>query len=94
MTLKTDKDRKQAMVWFFVWQTPFIALMFFAGLASRVLFTDGNFDAELGLPVLAMDTLPALGAGMILASIFAATMSTDSQVLACTAAITDDIKPG
>ena len=94
MTLKTDKDRKQAMVWFFVWQTPFIALMFFAGLASRVLFTDGNFDAELGLPVLAMDTLPALGAGMILASIFAATMSTaDSQVLACTAAITDDIKP-
>ena len=33
-------------------------------------------------------------AGVILASIFAATMSTaDSQVLACTAAITDDVKP-
>ena len=31
---------------------------------------------------------------MILASIFAATMSTaDSQVLACTAAFTDDIMP-
>jgi len=94
MTLKSDEDRKQAMIWFFVWQTPFIALMFIVGLASRVLFTDGNFDAELGLPTLAMDTLPALGVGMILASIFAATMSTaDSQVLACTAAITDDIKP-
>ena len=94
MTLKSDKDRKQAMVWFFVWQTPFIALMFIVGLASRVLFTDGDFDAELGLPTLAMDTLPALGVGMILASIFAATMSTaDSQVLACTAAITDDIEP-
>ena len=94
MTLKSDKDRKQAMIWFFVWQTPFIALMFIVGLASRVLFTDGDFDAELGLPALAMDTLPALGVGMILASIFAATMSTaDSQVLACTAAITDDIKP-
>lgn len=94
MTLKSDADRKQAMIWFFVWQTPFIALMFIVGLASRVLFTDGNFDAELGLPALAMDTLPALGVGMILASIFAATMSTaDSQVLACTAAITDDIKP-
>jgi len=38
--------------------------------------------------------MPAIGIGMILASIFAATMSTaDSQVLACTAAITDDIKP-
>ena len=94
MTLKSDEDRKQAMIWFFVWQTPFIALMFIVGLASRVLFTDGDFDAELGLPALAMDTLPALGVGMILASIFAATMSTaDSQVLACTAAITDDIKP-
>jgi hypothetical protein len=36
---------------------------------------------------------PFLG-GLILASIFAATMSTaDSQVLACTAAITDDVRP-
>ena len=33
--------------------------MFIVGLASRVLFTDGDFDAELGLPALAMDTLPA-----------------------------------
>ena len=94
MTLNSDEDRKQAMIWFFVWQTPFIALMFIVGLASRGLFTEGDFDAELGLPALAMDTLPARGVGMILASIFAATMSTaDSQVLACTAAITDDIKP-
>ena len=94
MTLGSDSDRKQAMVWFFVWQTPFIALMVIIGLASRVLFTGSDFDPELGLPVLAMETMPAIGVGMILASIFAATMSTaDSQVLACTAAITDDIKP-
>ena len=94
MTLGSDSDRKQAMVWFFVWQTPFIALMVIIGLASRVLFTASDFDPELGLPVLAMETMPAIGVGMILASIFAATMSTaDSQVLACTAAITDDIKP-
>jgi len=95
MTLGSEKDRKQAMVWFFVWQTPFIILMTFVGLSSRVLFPKAdNFDPELGLPMLAMDTMPAIGIGMILASIFAATMSTaDSQVLACTAAITDDIKP-
>jgi len=68
--------------------------MLIIGLASRVLFTDSDFDAELGLPMMAMETMPAIGVGMILASIFAATMSTaDSQVLACTAAITDDIKP-
>ena len=95
MTLGSENDRKQAMIWFFVWQTPFIILMTFVGLSSRVLFPKAdNFDPELGLPMLAMDTMPAIGVGMILASIFAATMSTaDSQVLACTAAITDDIKP-
>ena len=94
MTLDTDNDRKQAMAWFFVWQTPFIIMITFIGLASRVLFSSNDFDPELGLPMLAMETMPAVGIGMILASIFAATMSTaDSQVLACTAAITDDIKP-
>ena len=94
MTLGSDSDRKQAMIWFFVWQTPFIGLMLIIGLASRVLFTASDFDPEFGLPQMAMETMPAFGIGMILASIFAATMSTaDSQVLACTAAITDDIKP-
>ena len=94
MTLGSDSDRKKAMIWFFVWQTPFIVLMLIIGFASRVLFNAEGFDAELGLPTMAMETMPAIGVGMILASIFAATMSTaDSQVLACTAAITDDIKP-
>lgn len=95
MTLNSDKDRKQAMVWFFVWQTPFIALMFFIGLACRAIFPEMLAeDAETGLPRLAQSLNPILG-GVILASIFAATMSTaDSQVLACTAAITDDVKPG
>ena len=94
MTLNSDKDRKQAMVWFFVWQTPFIALMFFIGLACRAIFPEMLAeDAETGLPRLAQSLNPILG-GVILASIFAATMSTaDSQVLACTAAITDDVKP-
>lgn len=94
MTLDSDEDRKKAMIWFFVWQTPFILIMLIIGLASRVLFSAANYDAELSLPIMAMETMPAIGVGMILASIFAATMSTaDSQVLACTAAITDDIKP-
>ena len=45
MTLKDDSDRKQAMVWFFVWQTPFIALMFIIGLACRAIF-DGTLSAD------------------------------------------------
>ena len=95
MTLKDDNDRKQAAVWFFVWQTPFIALMFIIGLACRAIFLDLDAsDAQDGLPLLAMEVLNPFLAGVILASIFAATMSTaDSQVLACTAAVTDDVKP-
>ena len=94
MTLGPDRDRKEAMIWFFVWQTPFILLMLIIGLASRVTFTSSDFDPELGLPMMAMETLGPFWVGLILASIFAATMSTaDSQVLACTAAITDDIIP-
>ena len=95
MTLKDDNDRKQAMIWFFIWQTPFILLMFFIGLACRVLLPElGVSGAETGLPKLAMEQLNPFLGGLILASIFAATMSTaDSQVLACTAAITDDVKP-
>ena len=95
MTLKDDTARKQAMVWFFVWQTPFIILMFIIGLACRVLLPElGSDGAQTGLPMLAMEQLNPFLGGVILASIFAATMSTaDSQVLACTAAITDDVQP-
>ena len=46
MTLDSDSDRKQAMVWFFVWQTPFIIMITFIGLASRVLFDSADFDPE------------------------------------------------
>ena len=45
------------MIWFFVWQTPFILLMLIIGLASRVTFTSSDFDPELGLPMMAMETL-------------------------------------
>ena len=95
MTLESEEDRKQACLWFFVWQTPFLILMIIIGLASRVIFPESNnFDPELALPKLAMDVLGPFWVGLILASIFAATMSTaDSQVLACTAAITDDVFP-
>ena len=94
MTLGTDRDRKTAMLWFFAWQTPFLLIMTIIGLSSRVVFSGADFDPELGLPMLAMETLGPFWVGLILASIFAATMSTaDSQVLACTAAFTDDVMP-
>ena len=76
MTLGDDSDRKQAAVWFFVWQTPFIVLMYIIGLTCRVVFNVDGFDPEMGLPMIAMEVLGPFWVGLILASIFAATMST------------------
>jgi Na+/proline symporter len=54
----------------------------------------GTFDAELALPTLSLQLLPPVLVGLILAGIFAATMSTaDSLLLSCSAAITHDILP-
>lgn len=66
-----------------------------AALCCRVLLPmDQGFDPELALPTLSMELLPAALVGVIIAGLFAATMSTaDSQVLVCSAAITQDLVP-
>jgi len=65
------------------------------GMLSRIYITDpGNFDQELALPMMAAELLPPFGAGIVLAGIFAATMSTaDSLVLSCSSAVTHDLLP-
>jgi sodium/proline symporter len=94
LTLADEEDRKKAQIWFFVWQIPFVFIMLLVGLSARALFNSSGIDPELGMPTIANELLGPAAVGMILASIFAATMSTaDSQVLACTAAVCDDIKP-
>ena len=65
--------------------------MFIIGLVRRAIFPDLDVASTRGITLLAIEVLNPFLAG-VLASIFAATMSTaDSQVLACTAAITDDV---
>ncbi len=59
--------------------------------ASRL---PAQFDSELALPVLAMKLLPDIFIGIILAGLFAATMSTaDSLILSSGAALTQDMAP-
>ena len=60
------------------------------GLSARVLMPNllGNGDPELALPYLSLDLLPAILVGVMLAGLFAATISTaDSQILSCSAAL-------
>ena len=82
MTLGSDRERKQAMVWFFVWQTPFIAPCWSLDGPAASCSHKTVLTLNLGCRPSPWSTRPLLG-WVILASIFAATMSTaDSQVLA------------
>lgn len=85
----------RARLWYYAWFTLFYALAIAAGMLSRVLLEVGaGFDEELALPTLAVTLLSAPLAGLVLAGIFAATMSTaDSLILSCSAALSDDLMP-
>ncbi|MFN3197342.1 MAG: sodium/proline symporter [Bradymonadia bacterium] len=98
MTLDDPAKMGRTRNIYFAWYLPFTILAILAGLYSRVFFEDGgitsSFDAELALPTMAMGLLPEVLVGLILAALFAATMSTaDSQLLSCSAAITQDVAP-
>lgn len=95
MTLKNSRKMNQARLWYYLWFAAFYAMATAVGLLSRIYLNDsGAFDAELALPTMALQLLPSALVGLILAGIFAATMSTaDSLVLSCSAAITHDLLP-
>jgi sodium/proline symporter len=66
------------------------------GLTARILLPDllTNGDPEMALPELSLSLLPAFMVGLMLAGLFSATISTaDSQILSCSAALTQDIAP-
>jgi sodium/proline symporter len=82
-----------------VWNLLFAVVAVGVGLAARAILPEllgdmTGFDPELAMPLLAKELLPAVLVGLCLAGLFAATMSTaDSQILSCSAAITQDIFP-
>jgi len=93
------RARRVYLVWFVL----FSASAVLVGLYARVLLPElltetavqGLADpAEHALPRLGLELLPSVLVGLLLAGIFSATMSTaDSQILSCSAAVTQDIVP-
>jgi sodium/proline symporter len=96
MTMDRPQDIHRVRVYYYAWYVAFYTLTVLAGLAARILIPEvSDFDAELALPTLAQELLPEFLVGLILAGLFASTMSTaDSQILSCTAAITRDFNGG
>jgi SSS family transporter len=95
MALNDNNNMTKARIWYYSWFVLFYAMATGVGMLSRVYLGDpAAFDAELALPTLAQQLLNPVLVGLILAGIFAATMSTaDSVVLSCSAALTHDLIP-
>ena len=77
---------------YFTWYVLFSVFTMLVGLYARIHLDGLEFDAETALPILAGNHLTPVLVGVILAAMFAATISTaDSQVLACSASTTQDV---
>lgn len=95
MALDTPRHLTRARLWYYGYFLVFYALATGVGMLSR-LYLPGldGLDPELALPTMALELLPPFMVGMVLAGIFAATISTaDSLVLSCSAAVTHDLLP-
>ena len=94
-TIRSPKDTKKATLWFYSSYSLFYIIAYLVALTTRVLLPENiSFDPELALPQMALEYMPAVLVGLILAGIFASTISTaDSLVIACTATLSRDIFP-
>lgn len=95
MALDEPDRLTHARIWYYGFFTVFYGMATAVGLLSRLYLPElANLDAELALPQMARILLPPVLVGLILAGIFAATMSTaDSLVLSCSASLTHDLAP-
>jgi sodium/proline symporter len=103
MAIDATESIKKARNIYFVWYIGFSLMAFAVGLYARVLLPDLGAGlegvaltaaTEGALPTLSIKMLPPLLIGVMLAGLFSATMSTaDSQILSCSAAVTQDIAP-
>ncbi len=94
MTMQKPENIKKVRYYYYSFYTSFFALTIATGMVSRLIFPNVNsFEAELVLPKIAMQFLPEMLVGLVLAGLFAASMSTaDSQILSCSASLTNDFK--
>lgn len=96
MALDKTENMSKVKVYYYGWYIVFVVLTYLAGFAARLLIPEvSQFDAELALPTLAAQLFPEVLVGLVLAGLFSATISTaDSQILSCTAAVTQDLSMG
>lgn len=95
MAMQKPENIGRVRLYYYSWYVIFFAFTLATGLAARLLLPmHEGFDPELALPILSTQILPDILIGLILAGLFSATMSSaDSQILSCSASITNDLFP-
>ncbi|MBQ1784015.1 MAG: sodium/proline symporter [Gammaproteobacteria bacterium] len=92
MALNNGQRMTTVRLWYYSWFILFYLAATAVGLLSRLILGAELADPELALPTMALQLLPEPLVGLLLAGIFAATLSTaDSLLLACSAAVTQDL---
>jgi SSS family transporter len=92
MSLDEVEHMNRMRAWYYLWFTVFYGATVVVGILARLILPEvAVFDPELALPTMAQTLLPEVFVGLVLAAMFAATMSTaDSLILSCSAALTRD----
>lgn len=93
MALKDDKDAKQGIIVAIIWTVLAYTGAFLIGLAAIAMYKQGSFtDVETILPVMILDLMPSWIAGLLLAGIMAAIITTaNSQLMVVTSSVSEDI---
>jgi len=93
MALKDPELIERARSHYYVWYLIFYFLAFCVGMLSKIYLSNQNsYDPELALPLMALELLNPFMVGVIIAGIFAATMSTaDSLIINCSGNISQDL---
>ena len=93
MAIDDESNVNRARLYYYLWFIGFYCLANAVALISRVLLPEtSSFDPELALPTIAQELLHPVAVGLVLAGIFAATMSTaDSLILSCAGSLSEDI---
>ncbi len=95
MALDSEGGLVRTRCWYYFWFVVFYCMATAVGMLARLYLPDtAGFDGELALPSIAMDLLPPVMVGLVLAGIFAATISTaDSLLLSCSSFLSQDLFP-
>lgn len=93
ISLDDNHSINRMRLYYYSWFTLFYGATILVGLLSRIAFPESaDFDAELALPTMAQIVMPEIMVGLVLAALFAATLSTaDSLILSCSASLTRDL---